>query len=437
MRFPTYKNSNPPVVLCVSDDTAYLNTIRRNLGEAGFSVVSSRSAAEATELTAESEIDAILCDYNLKQMDALSLYEVLKDKNPTSTPPMLVIAEHFSEPLESKCRAAGTTGLLVKSENVEELIGRVTMMLHDEDKRYYVERTSSRRRFKGGTDSLTRVATKEHFNRRLNGESVAAYRDHSYLSLQFIILDDFDKILSQYGPSKADNTLSQVARLIEGELRSRDCVARYAEHTFAVILPDTPLEAATAVGRRLRRRLATSEFGDLDQPIAITVSVGVTCRPPGTQIATNEMISQGHRSASGAQMMGGDKVLADNALTGSPLVLVVGDPTGETGAIANGLEDCNLELRIATSSREARKLLHDVPVAMVVAEQGVPGAEDGIDLLAWIRNQHPNIRRVLVSDFVDPRLMAGAVNKAAIHYYIAVPANISELPKIVDQLLFS
>ena len=60
-----------------------------------------------------------------------------------------------------------------------------------------------------------------------------------------------------------------------------------------------------------------------------------------------------------------------------------------------------------------------------------------MELLAWIRNRYPAIRRVLISTEVSYSLMTRAVNRAAIDYFVPLPWNLGELPSMVDELLFS
>ena len=425
-------------MLYVSDDKAYLNEVRHNLGQAGFSVVTARSPAEVKELTAQSDFDAFLSDYNLLQTDALTLYEEIRTLKGDSTPPTLIISEHDEAVIRKRCKTLGAEGVHLKSESHERLIDRLLSILKDADKKNRIAATIARRHFKGGTDTLTRIANQEHFARRLNGESMASYRDQSFLSLLMVEVDRHGKLLEQYGTNKANHAIVQIARLIESELRSRDCVARYADYTFAVILPDTPSNAALAVARRLRRKLGAAEFGNLDQQISLTVSVGVTTRPPGTRKSPKELIDEALVSTQAAVKMGGDRVLADTALTGSPLILVVGDPNSELGAISSILEDYDrIEIRLATSSEEARRVLSEVPVAMVMSQEGITTQSTGLDLLSWVRNRFPAIQRVLVSDKVDPKLMVKAVNDASIHYFIPLPSNLSKIPNIIEELLFT
>jgi diguanylate cyclase (GGDEF)-like protein len=310
--------------------------------------------------------------------------------------------------------------------------------MRDHEKQHRIAQSVSKRRFKGGTDALTRVATHEHFSRRLNGESMASYRDHNFLSLLMIVVDQYKRVVTQYGKQQAERALGQMARLIESELRSRDCVARYDEHTFAVSLPDTPPVAAKAVGRRLRQKLNATEFGNLDQPISLTVSIGAATRPPGTRRSPQELCNQALLSAEAAQKMGGDRVVADTGLTGAPLVLVIGEPNSEAGVLVRVLAAYDkVEMRLATTYDDACKVLAEVPVAMLMAQEGIPGSRTGLDLLEWVRRKFPAIRRVFISDRVDHDVMIRAVNGAAINYFISLPVNGRKLEKAVEELLFS
>ncbi len=431
------KRTEPPIVLCLSDDTACINMVRRSLGQAGFSVVISRSPAEAADLMTKTNVDVLLCDYVLPNTDVLDFFNRARSIHGSETPPALILGDHDTEILKSQCRAAGTAGYWIKSGSPESLIEKVISFIRDENKRNSIVRTGSRRLVKGSTDPLTQIATREHFLRRLNGESLTSYRDHTHLSLIIVTIDKYNEIVDSYGLSKAESLLAHTALTIEGELRSRDCVGRHSEFTFSIILPDTNFQAASAVGRRLRRRLAATQFGDLDLSISLTVSIGVSNRLAGTKTDPDDLVSQALHAANAAKKLGGNRVVADTALTGAPLVLLVGDPTGEMGAVSTALADLNVEVRFATSFDEAHKMLQEIPVAMVMTDNAISGQGDGVDLLEWVRNQFPAIKRVLASDHVDSEMMAKAINSAGVHHFVSIPWNLSQLPTVVDSLLFT
>jgi diguanylate cyclase (GGDEF)-like protein len=430
-------NASTPVVLCVSEDTAFLNTVRVNLGQAGFVVVTSRNPQEALDLSVSQEMDAFICDYAMSQLDGISLFERLKSARADRTPPTLIVNDKYAAPLLARCVTAGAAGLHAKVEPPETLVERVISMVADVEKRRHLETTASRRAVQGGTDPLTRIASKEHFARRLSAESIASYRDANHLSVAVLSVDRYDRIQERHGVQRAENMLSQAARLIEGELRSRDCVGRYSDHAFGIVLPETPLEAASSVASRLRRTLAALELGDLDHPIAITVSAGVASRPAGVRLSPDELMTQALKNCAASQSMGGDRVVADSAITGKPIALVLCPGECDASArLTKGLEDRGLEVRKAASLDEARRIMTDIPAALVAAIRA-KGGEDAGDLLIWARGRFPSARRVLVTPTTDPELVVRAVNEAAIDYILLAPWPEDRISKLVDTLIYS
>jgi diguanylate cyclase (GGDEF)-like protein len=426
-----------PIALCVSEDTAFLNTVRVNLGQAGFVVVTSRNPQEALDLSASQEVDVFICDYAMSQLDGITLFERLSAARGERTPPTLIVNDKYAGPLLARCVTAGAAGLHAKTEPPETLVERVISMVVDVEKRRHLESTASRRAVQGGTDVLTRIASKEHFARRLSAESIASYRDANHLSVVILNLDRYDRVQERHGVQKAENLLSQTARLIEGELRSRDCVGRYSDHAFGIVLPETPLEAASSVASRLRRTLAAAELGDLDHPMAITVSAGVASRPAGVRASPDELMAQALKNSAAAQSMGGDRVIADSTLTGKPIALVLAPAdSAETASLFAELGDRGLEIRRAGSLEDARRIMTDIPAALVAAIH-VPGGEDAADLLVWARGRFPSARRVLVSGAFVPDLMVRAVNEAAIDYVLLLPCPQGQVKTLVDSLIYS
>jgi diguanylate cyclase (GGDEF)-like protein len=431
---PPGSHDELPVILCVSEDKSFLNTTRVSLGHAGFVAVATTSAAEAVELLGETTFDAVICDYDLSQTDGIAFFENLRSYLDDDPPPTLIAGDHYAPPLLARCLQAGTAGLHAKSEPTESLIERVISIIRDDAKRKLVEASASKRVVHGGVDPLTRIASKEHFLRRLSAESVASYREGNDLALLMFEIDRYERIDDRFGRQKAEALLARAALLVEGELRSRDCVGRYSDHCFGVILPESGADAAAAVGRRLRATIAASEFGDLDHPIAITISVGAACRRSGMRASPDEMVSLAVKSCSAAAQMGGDRLVADALLTGHPLVLVVARAGETADQLIDDLERCDVEARLVEDAEQAIGTLESLPAAMIVAIHPQPAA--GKDILVWARDRQPAARRVLVSADPDGELLGYAVNRAGIHYFLAAPWPPGTVDEMVDQLLF-
>jgi diguanylate cyclase (GGDEF)-like protein len=110
------------------------------------------------------------------------------------------------------------------------------------------------------TDGLTGLYNHREFHERLKSEVSRSWRYNAPVSLLMIDIDDFKRFNDAYGHVIGDDVLRAVGRLMMmGLRRDIDVAARYGGEEFAIILPNTPILAAHAVGERMRATLATSE----------------------------------------------------------------------------------------------------------------------------------------------------------------------------------
>ncbi len=68
----------PRVVLCIDDDTDYLELVRRMIGGAGVQTLGASSAEEALELVERQRIDAIVTDLNLPERNGIEFIATLR-----------------------------------------------------------------------------------------------------------------------------------------------------------------------------------------------------------------------------------------------------------------------------------------------------------------------------------------------------------------------
>lgn len=144
--------------------------------------------------------------------------------------------------------------------------------------------------------------------KRLGAESRAAWTERTPLSVAMVMIDGYEDILAARGREVVDRIIFEVARLLEGDLRTRDFVGRCRDDTFGAILPETTAATANALAVRLRLTIASSCFGGLDDPVDLTVSVGVANRAAESEKTPAELTDEARDKCHEANREGGNRV---------------------------------------------------------------------------------------------------------------------------------
>ena len=136
------------------------------------------------------------------------------------------------------------------------------------------------------TDDLTQLFNSRYLNDALRKETKRAMRSGWPLSLLFIDLDGFKRINDAHGHLLGSRALIEAAEIIRSSARETDIVARFGGDEFAILLPETGVEGAQSVARRLRDRIQRFNFlGEQGVANRVTASIGVATLPDVTDTA--------------------------------------------------------------------------------------------------------------------------------------------------------
>ncbi len=102
-----------------------------------------------------------------------------------------------------------------------------------------------------------------------------------------------------------------------------------------------------------------------------------------------------------------------------PTILVIDDEVRSLEAIRRTLED-EFEVLTATSAARAEEILKSDWVQVILCDQRMPG-ESGVSFLERVREDWPNVVRIILSGYTDTDDIIEGVNKAGIYQYIAKP----------------
>ena len=104
-------------------------------------------------------------------------------------------------------------------------------------------------------DPLTTIANRRAFDEALETEWRQALTDRTTLALLLIDVDCFKPFNDNYGHVVGDQCLRRVAEVLaRGARRAGETIARYGGDEFAILLPRTDPERASALARHLCKK---------------------------------------------------------------------------------------------------------------------------------------------------------------------------------------
>ncbi len=164
-----------------------------------------------------------------------------------------------------------TLGAKIKTMEVEAEKNRTTLEKH---------------RQKALQDPLTELPNREAYNERATAEVQRWQRYGRPLSVAIFDIDHFKRINDTFGHQAGDRVIKVIGRSIAKRLREVDFFCRYGGEEFVALMPETDSKTALAVLEKVRESIANAAFNYKEQPITITVSVGLTEFKAGDDLET-------------------------------------------------------------------------------------------------------------------------------------------------------
>ncbi|MGY2290813.1 GGDEF domain-containing protein [Pseudomonas sp. SDO528_S397] len=124
-------------------------------------------------------------------------------------------------------------------------------------------------------DPLTGLPNRAAWSERLEYEVNAWHQHGNHLSLAMLDLDHFKRINDGYGHLAGDKVLKIIATVLRKRLRGTDFIARFGGEEFVLLMPNSSLAQAQAVGETLRAAIEACPFHFKGEPVTITISMGV------------------------------------------------------------------------------------------------------------------------------------------------------------------
>lgn len=157
-------------------------------------------------------------------------------------------------------------------------------------------------------DHLTKLANRRHFEESLQQALVRRSSDIDQVCIILIDIDHFKQINDAYGHSAGDVVLSQVAGMLDRNMRSGDLVARYGGDEFVAYMRcshDVGMERAGEIQDSIRQCAVPWE----KKSIHITASIGLYCQILTSDIDVNLVLKKADNAMYEAKKRGRNRVV--------------------------------------------------------------------------------------------------------------------------------
>lgn len=145
------------------------------------------------------------------------------------------------------------------------------------------------------TDSLTNIANRRAFDRRLAYELSNDRTIQADLSVVLIDVDFFKQYNDTYGHASGDDALQKIAMMLSHTVpNSNNLIARYGGEEFVVILPNKSVEEANTEANNIMNaiKLANIKHSQSSVSDRITISIGIATRTKGAITDTDTLMKK-------------------------------------------------------------------------------------------------------------------------------------------------
>ena len=179
---------------------------------------------------------------------------------------------------------------------LEQLASQIAMSI--ENSRLYAEAEEKAR-----VDEITGLLNRRSLDELMAAEINRHSRYGGVLSLIILDLDGFKAFNDNYGHPAGDKLLKEIGNVLKAAIRNTDQAFRYGGDEFAVLLPNTPINATSQVADRIRRQIPRKTKSG---HIAITASLGLASWP-ADGVTPVEIVAAADTALYRAKREGGDR----------------------------------------------------------------------------------------------------------------------------------
>ena len=315
------ESSQPCRVLVVDDDDLVRARLTALLRTANFDVESACNGEDALRVMASRHCQVLLTDWQMPDMDGLSLCRIVRSEHCESYIYVLMFTVRDSKEDLLKGLGAGADDYVVKSAPIEEILARMEVARRITHVEYSLRRSNRENRRLAVTDPLTGALNLRYLMKHLPRELSRSQRYVHPLAVLSCDIDRFKQINDAHGHAVGDEVLRAFVARASGCLRDgSDWLARVGGDEFMVVLPETDVVGANRVARKLRKVFAHCPVATQAGPVKLSVSIGITAVDAEAEILApskiEDLLRAVDRGLYASKTSGGDTATSASIVAG-------------------------------------------------------------------------------------------------------------------------
>ncbi|WP_303720330.1 diguanylate cyclase [Malonomonas rubra] len=264
--------------LLIIDDSKAIRTQVEQIfadGRLFSKILTAADGIEAFKLLVSNKVDLVLCDIEMPGIDGLKFLAMMQSREDLKAIPIIMLTCHGDLSTKIRGLESGACDYITKPFEPAEIVARVHVQMQIKTLQDELRRSNQLLLQLAQTDPLTRLYNRRHLYEKLEVELNRCFRNKKPLSLIMTDIDHFKKVNDNYGHQIGDEVLTNVADLLQDELRTYDLAARYGGEEFCLVLPETDLESAYDVAERIRKLATEMKLPAPMENYQLTMSFGV------------------------------------------------------------------------------------------------------------------------------------------------------------------
>ena len=265
-------------ILVVDDNPVIVKLLEELLVRVGYSVVTVANGAEALAILPAVTIDLILLDVDMPGDSGFIVCSTIKKNPATADIPVLFVTSRANREDIINGFGAGGQDYIVKPFTRAELLARVQTHLTLRRVQQDLQASVIRYRNLSILDDLTGFYNTRYLYQTLQEQLEKPH--HLPLSVVFIDIDNFKKVVDTHGHLNGSSTIAELAEIVIPLLPEGCYGVSYGGDEFVLVLAGHGRTTGALLADRIRKAIEDSPFLTFcDLNIHITVSCGIATFP--------------------------------------------------------------------------------------------------------------------------------------------------------------